>query len=100
MWSACNLAGKGRKEAVMEFMKLERQHTKAALAATISPFFMSLLYPLKPWREWCVKVDHTTGCASTTLFKQWCGFFYVPQEQISVTAVRRDLRFFVLIRED
>ena len=30
----------------------------------------------------------------------WCGFFYVPQEQVSERAVRRDLRFFVLIRED
>ena len=30
---------------------------------------------------------------------QQCGFFYFPQEQISKSAVRRDLRFFVLIRE-
>ena len=37
-----------------------------------------------------VKVGHTTRV----------GFFYVPQEQIKEGAVRRDLRFFVLIRED
>jgi len=40
------------------------------------------------------------GSTSPTLFEQLCGFFYVPQEQISESAVRRDLRFFVLIRED
>ena len=40
------------------------------------------------------------GSTSPTLFEQWCGFFYVPQEQISESAVRRDLRFFVLIRGD
>ena len=40
------------------------------------------------------------GSTSPTLFEQWCRFFYVPQEQISESAVRRDLRFFVLIRED
>ena len=33
-------------------------------------------------------------------FAQWCGFFYVPQEQISESAVRQDLRFFFLIQED
>ena len=47
-----------------------------------------------------VKVGHTTGSGTPTLFEQWCGFFYVPQEQISESAVRRDLQFFVLIRED
>ena len=35
---------------------------------------------------------------SPTLFEQWCGFFYVQQEQISESVVRRDLQFFVLIR--
>ena len=40
------------------------------------------------------------GSTTPTLFEQLCGFFYVPHEQISVSAVRRDLRFFVLIRED
>ena len=38
------------------------------------------------------------GSTSRTFFEQWCGFFYIPQEQISVSAMRRDLRFFVLIR--
>ena len=50
-----------------------------------------------------VKVDHTTrrGLPSTpTLFEQWRGFFYVPKEQISESAVTWDLRFFVLIREE
>ena len=28
------------------------------------------------------------------VFAQWCWFFYVPQEQISESALRRDLRFF------
>ena len=35
---------------------------------------------------------------SPTLFEQWCRFFYVQQEHISEIAVRRDLRFFVVIR--
>ena len=40
------------------------------------------------------------GSTSPTLFKQWCGFFYIPQEQISESAVRRDLRFLeVKLRE-
>ena len=34
---------------------------------------------------------------SPTLFEQWCGFFYVPREQIIESAVRRDLRSLVLI---
>ena len=38
------------------------------------------------------------GSTSPILFEQWCGFFYVQQEQISKIAVRRDLQFFVLIR--
>ena len=38
------------------------------------------------------------GSTSPILLEQWCGFFYVQQEQISKIAVRRDLQFFVLIR--
>ena len=38
------------------------------------------------------------GSTSPILFEQWCGFFYVQQEQISKIAVRRDLQFFVLIQ--
>ena len=33
-------------------------------------------------------------------FEQWCGFFYIPQEQISESAVGQDLRFFFFIQED
>ena len=43
------------------------------------------------------KVGHTTGYMSPTLFKQWCGLFYVPQEPYikwkSKSAVRQDLWF-------
>ena len=71
---------------------------RAPLAAALSPF-MSLLYPPNPWCDvW--RLTTPPGSTSPTLFEQWCGFFYVPQEQISESAVRRDLRFFVLIRED
>ena len=61
--------------------KLGRQHTKAPLAAALSPF-MSLLYPPNPWCEWCDewRLTTTPGSTSPTLFEQWCGFFYVPQE--------------------
>ena len=47
-----------------------------------------------------VKVGHTPGSIRSTLFEQWCGFFDVPQEQMNESVVRRDLPFFVLIRED
>ena len=58
-----------------------RQHTKAPLAAALSPF-VSLLYPPNPWCEWCDewRLTTTPGSTSPTLFEQWCGFFYVPQE--------------------
>ena len=61
--------------------KLGRQHTKAPLAAALSPF-MSLLYPPNPWCEWCDvwRLTTTPWSTSPTLFEQWCGFFYVPQE--------------------
>ena len=83
--------------------KLGRQHTKAPLAAAIGPFFYELNYwsPHKThdvndvWR-----LPTSLGSTSNTLFEQWCGFFYVPQEQIGVSAVRRLLRFFILNRED
>ena len=39
------------------------------------------------------RLDTPLGSMSTTLFEQWCGFFYAPQEQISESAVR-------LIQED
>ena len=55
--------------------------TKAPLAAALSPF-MSLLYPPNPWCEWCDvwRLTTTPGSTSPTLFEQWCGFFYLPQE--------------------
>ena len=61
--------------------KLGRQRTMAPLAAPVSPF-MSLLYPPNPWCEWCDvwRLITTTGSTCPTLFKQCCGFFYVPQE--------------------
>ena len=61
--------------------KLGRRHTKAPLAAALSPF-VSLLYPPNPWCEWCDvwRLTTTPGSTSPTLFEQWCGFFYVPQE--------------------
>ena len=34
---------------------------------------------------------------SPSLFEQWCGFFYVPKNQISESAARPDLPFFVLM---
>ena len=40
------------------------------------------------------------GSTPPTLFKQSCRFFCVPQDQISASAVRWDLRCFTLIRED
>ena len=46
----------------------------------------------------CEVLSLAPGSTSSTFFEQWCGFFYVPQEQISVSAMRRELRFFVLIR--
>ena len=61
--------------------KLGRQHTKAPLAAALSPF-VSLLYPPNPCCKWCDvwRLTTTLGSTSPTLFEQWCGFFYVPQE--------------------
>ena len=40
----------------------------------------------------CEVLSLAPGSTSSTFFEQWCGFFYVPQEQISVSAMRRDLR--------
>ena len=50
--------------------------------------------PLSPWPG---KVGHTTGSVSPTLFEQRCGFFNAYKNQISESAVRRDLWLFVLI---
>ena len=82
-----------------EMYKLGCQHTKAPLAATLSPF-VSLLYPPKPWCEWCVKVDHNTGVYVLLFSNSDVGSFKSHKNQISVSAVRQDLRFFILIPED
>ena len=58
--------------------KFGRQQTKAPLAAALSPF-MILLYPPNPWCDVC-RLTTTPGSTSPTLFEQWSGFFYVPQE--------------------
>ena len=79
--------------------KLGRQHAKAPLASALSPF-MSLLYRPKPWCEWCVKVDHNTGVYALLFLNSDMGSFTSHKNQISVSAVRQDLRFFILIRED
>ena len=61
--------------------KVGRQHTKAPLAAALSPF-MSLLHPPNPWCEWCdvCRLTNPLRSTSPTLLEQWCRFFYVPQE--------------------
>ena len=49
-----------------------------------------------------VKVDHTTRVYGPYSFRivMWVLLHFTCQEQISESAVRHDLRFFVLIRED
>ena len=73
--------------------KLGRLHTKAPLAAALSPF-MSLLYPPNPWCEWCDvwRLTTTPGSTSPTLFEQWCGFFYVPQEPDKCKSLSEKIR--------
>ena len=48
------------------------------------------------------KVDHTTEGVHLLLFfsNSGVGTFTSHKNQVSASAVRRDLRFFVLIRED
>ena len=59
----------------------QHQHTRVPLAAALS-LFMSLLYPPDPWGEWCNvwRLATPPGSTSPTLFKQWGGYFYIPQE--------------------
>ena len=54
---------------------------KGATGSCPGPF-MSWLYPLNPRCEWCDvwRLTTTPGSTPPTLFEQWCGFFYVPQE--------------------
>ena len=43
------------RRTLLQFSKLGRQHRKAAVAAAIGPFFMSLLYSLSnPWLMWLI----------------------------------------------
>ena len=79
--------------------KLGCQHTQAPLASALSPF-VSLLYLPKPWCEWCVKVDHNTGVYVLLFLNSDVSSFTSHKNQISESAVRQDLRFFILIRED
>ena len=44
------------------------------------------------WMMWCVKVDHNTGVYVPYSFRTVCSFTS-HKNQISVSAVRRDLRF-------
>ena len=60
-----------------------------------------LTVPTHPmmWMIWCVKVDPTTGVYVPYSFaNSGVGSFMSHKNQISVSAVRRDLWFFVLIR--
>ena len=57
----------------------------------------------RPWCEWCDIWRRTTppGSTSPTLFRPMVWVFITfHKNQISVSALRRDLMFFVLIRED
>ena len=56
---------------------------------------MSFLYLPNPWCEWCDVWRLTTPPGSTfpTLFKQWCGFFYVPQEPDKCKCLSRTYGF-------
>ena len=69
---------------------LRRQHTKALLAATLSPF-PCLLYPPNPWSDWCVKVDHATGVYAPYYF-----LLTSHKNQISVSAVQMSLQMQLL----
>ena len=62
-----------------ELSKLGRQHTKAPLAAALSPF-MSVLYPPNTRCDWCVKVGHTTGVYVPYSFRKVVWVLLRPQE--------------------
>ena len=42
---------------------------------------------------------NSLGLWPNGLTEKWCRFFYIPQEQISESAVRQDLRLFLLIEK-
>ena len=79
--------------------KLGRQHTKTPLAAALSPF-VSLLYPPKSDVNDVMGEGWPQRRGLRPLLFSGVGFFTSHKNQISVSAVRRDVRFFILIRED
>ena len=86
---------------MLTVLKLRRQHTKAPLAGAIGPFFMSLLYPPNAWCKWCVKLGHTTGVYVPYSFRTVGWVLLRPTRTHKCKCYDlRDLRFFVLIRED
>jgi len=77
---------------------MNSKQTKAPLAAALSPFMRLLYHPTYTHVNnvmWCVKVDRTTGVNIIP----WVTFTS-HKNQVSVSAVRHDLQFFVLVRED
>ena len=79
--------------------KLGHQHTKAPLAATLSPSD-ELTVPTQPMM-WLVGEGWPPhrGLRPLLFWNSGVGSFTSYKNQISASAVRRDLRFFVLIRE-
>ena len=58
--------------------KLGRQHTWAPLAAAFH-LLPDCTHPTKNVNDaW--RLATPTGSTSPTIFEQWCGFFYIPQE--------------------
>ena len=92
----------GRKKRVMDKRttdvpsnsNLGYQHTKAPEAAGISPF-MNLLLPTQPmmWMM-CEGWPHHRGLRPLLFSKSGVGSFTSHKNQISASAVRRDLQFF------
>ena len=81
--------------------KLGRQHTKGATDSRSQSIY-ELTVPTKPmmWMMWCVKVaPQHRGLRPLLFSNSGVGSFTSYKNQISASAVRRDLRFFVLIRE-
>ena len=79
--------------------KLGRQHTKALLAAALSPLFYELTVPTQPDLNdvVCEGLPQHRGLRPPLFSYSGVGSFTPHKNQISVSAVRW---FFVLIRED
>ena len=84
--------------------KLGCQHTKTPLAAALSPFRAHWAHPTHDVNGvmCCVRVDHTTGIYVPYSFRKmvWVLLHHIKIEPGMLSALRRDLRFFVHIRED